>query len=373
MKYKGSIFLLILLLGVFACSAVYAQGPDIAVFLDDIEVAFPDQRPVIDENSRTLVPIRFIVQEMRGYVTWDDGRIQIQKPGIDISIFVGESRAVVNGREVTLDTCPVVINERTMVPLRFISERLGAEVNWDGKRRRVYINTRFAPDKSLLPEPRKREHVKDVKMEIQGNSVTLEIKFQDNVRFNEEWLNPKNWYIAAEINGQMGALGFDYYDGIEIYGDREKNAVKISNLKLPSPTRSRQVVSYHAYLKGPFVAQSDYVYIEPDPKAEIISVESITVIKKNETHEDIILKFSGNPGHFVTSQTVTMIRKINNFRDTLFNHTNYRTDWDGSNLTLKFSNVDRPRPTEEKQEVVYIVWYRDMPPVMSRPYTVPAK
>jgi multiple sugar transport system substrate-binding protein len=52
---------------------------------------------------------------------------------------VGKSEAQVNGVSVTLSQVPVVIDGRTVVPVRFISENLGAKVEWDGSARKVYI------------------------------------------------------------------------------------------------------------------------------------------------------------------------------------------------------------------------------------------
>ena len=58
-----------------------------------------------------------------------------------IGLQIGENKALVNGEWKTFDTKPVIVNGRTMVPLRFISETMGAKVDWDGTTRTVYIWT----------------------------------------------------------------------------------------------------------------------------------------------------------------------------------------------------------------------------------------
>jgi len=59
----------------------------------------------------------------------------------------------INGRIIATDTDPVIINDRTMVPIRVISESLGMDVNWDGTSRSVYITTPAAPAEKTVTVP----------------------------------------------------------------------------------------------------------------------------------------------------------------------------------------------------------------------------
>jgi len=124
-----------------ATGAAAAAG--VSVYVDDRQVAFPDQAPFIDENARTLVPIRFIAEQMGAEVGWDGSinLVTIVKGTAEIKLTIGEKRAQVNGAWKTFDTNAVLHNNRTMVPLRFISETLGARVEWDNDTRTVYIYT----------------------------------------------------------------------------------------------------------------------------------------------------------------------------------------------------------------------------------------
>jgi hypothetical protein len=65
----------------------------------------------------------------------------LRKRSAEINLTIGEKRAQVNGAWKAFDTNATLVNARTMVPLRFISETLGAEVEWDGNTRTVYIKT----------------------------------------------------------------------------------------------------------------------------------------------------------------------------------------------------------------------------------------
>ncbi len=116
---------------------------DVSVFVDDNKVSFPDQKPFIDENARTLVPIRFIAEEMGAEVGWDGKTelVTIEKEGVLINLTIGEQKAQVNEAWKTFDTKAMLKNARTMVPLRFISETIGAAVEWDENTKTVYIRT----------------------------------------------------------------------------------------------------------------------------------------------------------------------------------------------------------------------------------------
>jgi len=93
--------------------------------------------PPIIKNSRTLLPIRAVVEAMGGQVKWDpaDRRVDIIYEGKSINLWIGKNKAKVNGQEVMIDpsnpnVVPEITNSRTMVPLRFVAESLGCNVEW---------------------------------------------------------------------------------------------------------------------------------------------------------------------------------------------------------------------------------------------------
>lgn len=128
-------------------SHIGASAADVNVNLDGQRVSFPDQRPFIDANSCTLVPIRFIAENMGANVGWNEGdqTVTISLDGKTILLTIGEQRALVDSNWISFDTSAVIVNGRTMVPLRFISEALGASVQWEGSSRTVFIYYKQAP------------------------------------------------------------------------------------------------------------------------------------------------------------------------------------------------------------------------------------
>ncbi|MHB8157766.1 MAG: copper amine oxidase N-terminal domain-containing protein [Desulfocucumaceae bacterium] len=110
-----------------------AVDPSIKVFLNGNLLHF-DVSPII-EKGRTLVPMRAIGEALGAYVDWDgqDNKVNLIKGETYIKLKIGDPVAVVNHKAVNIDAPAIIINGRTLVPLRFIAESFEADVKWDGK------------------------------------------------------------------------------------------------------------------------------------------------------------------------------------------------------------------------------------------------
>ena len=116
---------------------------DILVFVDGNKIEF-DQKPII-QNGRTLVPFRKIFEALNADVTWnnDTQQVKAKRNDTEISFIIGQKVLYINGKDsISMDVAPQIINGRSMVPLRVVSEALGVEVNWDNNQRIVTINTK---------------------------------------------------------------------------------------------------------------------------------------------------------------------------------------------------------------------------------------
>lgn len=93
------------------------------------------------ENGRVLVPLRAIFEALDASVNWDDNSKTITAGNKNsIKLTVGKRTAFINGRAVELDVPAKIIKGRTLVPLRFVSEALGAAVEWQEESRTVVIS-----------------------------------------------------------------------------------------------------------------------------------------------------------------------------------------------------------------------------------------
>lgn len=110
-----------------------ADNPLVIVDMD--LVTFPDAQPYLDhEINRVRVPIRFVAEAMGADVGWDEASqtVTIDREGLQIKLVINQSTAIVNGRTIQIDASAKLVQNRTMVPLRFISEAFGAKVDWVG-------------------------------------------------------------------------------------------------------------------------------------------------------------------------------------------------------------------------------------------------
>lgn len=84
-------------------------------------------------NGSTLVPIRAIIESMGGTVEWTETekKVTVSLNGKVVEVWLDKNTARVNGLEQQVRTAPTAINDRTLLPLRFVSENLGLCVNWE--------------------------------------------------------------------------------------------------------------------------------------------------------------------------------------------------------------------------------------------------
>lgn len=121
-------------------SAVNAEDI-ITVTLDGTVLTF-DQNPVIIDG-RTLVPLRGIFEAMGATVDWNEETrcVTATKGETTVLLTIGDNTIYRNGEAVALDVPAQIVNSRTLVPARAVSESFGARVDWNGETRNVIIST----------------------------------------------------------------------------------------------------------------------------------------------------------------------------------------------------------------------------------------
>jgi len=110
-----------------------------SAYIDNTRVEL-DEAP-FTENGRTLVPFRFIGEALNAEIFWDSNQKKASYilDGNRVDVIVGSTTAYLNGEEVTLDVPPMIKNGRTFVPIRFVTEALGASVIWEANTKKIYI------------------------------------------------------------------------------------------------------------------------------------------------------------------------------------------------------------------------------------------
>lgn len=100
-----------------------------------------DAKPFIS-NSRTLVPLRFIIEAIGGDVAWDgDSRVvTVNSKGKSIILPIDSKKITVDGKEIAIDQAAIIKGDRTYVPIRFVAENLGMNVNYINESREIEIS-----------------------------------------------------------------------------------------------------------------------------------------------------------------------------------------------------------------------------------------
>lgn len=149
---KKLLTLFIICLTLISSFGFTAVADDIKLYLDGQQIVC-DVPPVI-MNDRTMVPARAFYEALGAKVAWYPVKKQVvaNMGSTRIILVINSNVAYVNSVVKILDSVPVIVDDRTLIPARFVSESLDFGVNWDDKTRSVHIST---PVKEPEKEPEK--------------------------------------------------------------------------------------------------------------------------------------------------------------------------------------------------------------------------
>jgi len=182
---------------IFISSLAFADGA-ISVTIDGEQIAFTDQEPIIIGN-RTLVPIRDIFEAIGFTPEWNENTRQatLTRDGDVIIITIDSSTFATNGVIHTLDVPAQIIGERTLLPLRAVLESIGYELDWDNYTRTVAITS---------PSAKELTHAQ----RFVAEQVALNSILRDDG-------NPQHSYIILPENNTVIFASFD--DVVNLFED----------------------------------------------------------------------------------------------------------------------------------------------------------
>ena len=183
-----------LLLMIFVTSNVFAGRSPLIEY--NGKIVKSDVSPYI-QNERTMVPIRFISETLGYKVTWDNDKREVGVKGKDTEILlkVDSKNALVNGKEVKLDAPASIKKDRTFVPLRFVAENLKAEVKWDKENFKVIINDNKNAASSII------------------NLTSDEDKYVSEIKA-----------LQSDLNKSIGKLKLSFFDNAANLSSNELNS-----------------------------------------------------------------------------------------------------------------------------------------------------
>lgn len=140
-KLSAVIAALAALLTSLFMTASTVSANDIRIILDGYDVYFDVAPQII--SDRTMVPMRAIFEALSYNVEWNQVTEEIMAYGSQgtIGMKIGNYAINKNGEYIIIDTAPLIVNGRTLIPVRAISEVLGYTVTWDGSNGIIYIDS----------------------------------------------------------------------------------------------------------------------------------------------------------------------------------------------------------------------------------------
>ena len=222
---------------------VTARKNIIQVLIDGKGLTF-DQPPILD-NGRTLVPLRAIFEALGATVDWNasSNTIIATKDSSVIIMKIGNKNISVNGKTVTLDVPPKIVNGRTLVPVRAVAEGFSAGVDWDGDTKSVFISSDFY-NLSV------NNLVKNKAYDIFSNPAmsdgykVWEFNYKDDLNMTEQ--EYKDYVKLTSLGAALVSVGVDLsnFDFIRLTGNKKKQCLEaaIKRLLVPSEDELQTII-----------------------------------------------------------------------------------------------------------------------------------
>jgi hypothetical protein len=142
---------------VMALQAVsISAAQDVQVNMDGQALTFPDTQPSLMYSDNVMVPVRPVLENMGGEVHWDASTktVTANVKGKEIEFKIYEPVATVDGKYLDLQNAPVMVEGRTLIPMRFLVDAFGAQVNWSETDKMLSIDTDGAiAQEEIAPAP----------------------------------------------------------------------------------------------------------------------------------------------------------------------------------------------------------------------------
>ncbi|WHX47303.1 N-acetylmuramoyl-L-alanine amidase family protein [Paenibacillus woosongensis] len=137
-------FLVFILVCIFAFPTIgQAAGGGTSIYLNGEALNLPKNGQVQNVKGNVMIPIRVVMEELGFDVDWEKGTrtVTIKQSDTTIKLVLNQASATVNGKKLALGIAPILKEDTTLVPLRFVSEQMGLTVGWDNATKTVYLIT----------------------------------------------------------------------------------------------------------------------------------------------------------------------------------------------------------------------------------------
>ncbi len=167
-----------------------SAATDISLYLNKSKIDC-DVAPVII-NDRTLVPARALFEPLGASLKWNNTTRQatITMDDTVIKLTIDSETAQVNGKKVKLECAPIIVDGRTLFPVRFVAENLGYDVDWDNDTRSVLITT-----------PVEKNKISAVNVSSTAELLSIKISFEQALSDFRDYFLVEPDRLILELNG----------------------------------------------------------------------------------------------------------------------------------------------------------------------------
>ncbi|WP_282940002.1 N-acetylmuramoyl-L-alanine amidase family protein [Paenibacillus sp. RC67] len=234
-----SLLLIALLIPAFASAAPQGSAVGIPLYFNGKQLN-PEVAPRIIKDV-TMVPVRIIAEELGSKVTWNQAQQQvtITKDSMNIQMVIDKPSATVNGTKLPLDSAPLLIDGNTLLPVRFIAENMGIEVNWNDVARAVYLKDKTGTTETVLPPTGQPDKTDKPATDANGNPLPVIQSIE---------MTPTQLLIKAD-SGALQPTMFSLRDPNRIVIDIP-NAVLNPSLYKNEASKSGDTVSNSVYVSS---------------------------------------------------------------------------------------------------------------------------
>ena len=219
-------FILVTAIVIMISSTIIFAESSIKVFVENTEIQFDVAPQII--NGRTMLPLRAIFESLNASVIWDSksSTVIAKKGDISVSLSINSTNATINGKIVTIDVPSMIVNGRTLVPVRFISEALGMNVDWNSKTSEITIKEKSS---SLIKEVMVTSE-KELQSAISSNTkiiINLDIlKLKSNIKIS----NLENLTIEGKSDERVQVVEED--SSADVFVIENSKNITLRNLSI---------------------------------------------------------------------------------------------------------------------------------------------
>lgn len=200
-------------------------SPTMTVNGKDMPIDEQGTVPVI-VNDRTLLPVRAVIEQKGGTVAWngETQEVTLTYGKDEIKLTIDRPSAMLNGEEKTLDVAPTVMNDRTMLPIRFIAESFKFSVLWDDKAQTVTIS-------KIADETESHKKTLVVYYSATGTTEKVAGYIKDAANADIFKIEPVNEYTSSDLDWTDTSSRVNAE-----HDDESKRDIELKNTEVPNWT-----------------------------------------------------------------------------------------------------------------------------------------